>query len=192
MATPPPSPDCIRSAVANLSQDRGGDKTSGNCSEVLFLALCLHSGTPLPARARRPCRSISTPVHKKFSDQGRLHMIPRRNCSGALFLPSCLRSGPRGRPARGASVALSPLRCPGSSLAGTDCIGFPVVNLPVAADWARGLPGGAPKNPRPKQIESDIATDALLNGPQDSLLTPWRSRMKGQEKSWDKDKERSV
>ena len=192
VTTPPSSRDCIRSAVANLSQGRDGGKTSRNCSEALFLPLCLHSGPPLPARARRFCRSISTPVPRKLSDQDRMYMIPSRNCSGALFLPLCLRSGPRGRPARGASVALSPLRCPGSSPAGMDCIGFPVVNIPGTADWARGLPGGAPKSPRPKQIKSDIATDPLLNGPQGSLLTPWRSRRERQGKSWDKDKERSV
>ena len=192
VTTLPPSRDCIRSAVANLSQDRGGDEPSKNCPDTLFLPLCLHSGPPLPARARRFCRSISTPVPRKFSDQGRLYMISSRNCSGALLLSLCLHSGLRRRPARGAPVALSPLRCPGSSPAGIDYIGFPVVNLPGAVDWARGLPGGAPKNPRSKQIKSDIATDPLLNGPQNLFLAPWRSRMQGQEKSFDKDKEKSV
>ena len=183
VTTPPSSRDCIRSAVANLSQGRDGGKTSRNCSEALFLPLCLHSGPPLPARARRFCRSISTPVPRKLSDQDRMYMIPSRNCSGALFLPLCLHSGPRRRPARGASVALSPLRCPESSLAKIGCIGFPVVNLSGAADWAQGLPGGAPKDPRSKQIKNNIATKHLLNGPRDPFLTPRRSRMKGQEKS---------
>ena len=169
VTTPPPSRDCIRSAVANLSQDRGGDKTSRNCSKALFLPLCLHSGPPLPARARRFCRSISTPVLRKFSDQGRLYMIPGRSRSAALSLPLCLHSGPRCRPARGASVALSPLRCPESSPAGIGCIGFAVVNLPGAADWAQGLPGGAPKDPRPKHIKNEIATNHLLNGPQEPV-----------------------
>ena len=175
----PPLRGCIRSAVVNPPQARGGNRADGrhddptgwerlymipssNCSEALFLPLCFHSGLPLTARAR-------------------------------LFLSLCLHSGASlSAGCRVAPVALSPLRYPGSFPAGIDCIGFPIVNLPGVADWAQGLPGGAPKHPYPKRLKNDIATDPLLNGPREPFLTPWRSRMQGQEKSFDKDKLKSV
>ena len=128
--TPPRG--CIGSAVINLSQARGGHKTDAR-----------HVG----------------PVGR-----GRLYMIPSSNCSEALFCHSaftpvsrlaararlalslCLHSGASSSAGcRVAYVTLSPLRWPGSSPAGIDCIGFPVVNPPGAAEWAGGLPGGAPK-----------------------------------------------
>ena len=128
----PPLRGCIRSAVVNPPQARGGNRADGrhddptgwgrlymipssNCSEALFLPLCFHSGLPLAARARL---ALSLCLH-----------------SGASLSAGC----------RVASVALSPLRWPRSSPDGIGCIGFPVVNLPGVADWAQGLPGGVPK-----------------------------------------------
>ena len=152
---------------------------------------CIGSSAVNPPQARGGNKTSGR--HEGPIGRGRLYMIPRSNYPETLFLPLCLHSGallPAG--CRGASVALSPLRCPESSPAGIGCIGFPVVNLPGAAGWAQGLPGGAPKNPRPTHMINDIATNHLLNGPQGPFLTPRRSRKKGQEKSWGRDKKRSV
>jgi len=137
VATPPPprlsrtlscksSPNPRRKKDTRRHADSGGARgrlymiPSSNCSEALFLPLCLHSGASLSALARRFCRSISTPVPGKFTGRNRLYMI------------SCSKS-PGGR-------GLGPRP-----------------------------PRGRAKNPRPKHVEDNIATNPLLNGPQQPL-----------------------
>ena len=109
-----------------------------------------------------------------------------------FFCRSVFTPVSRRRPARGAPVALSPLRCTESSPAEIGCIGFAVVNLPGAADWAQGLPGAAPEPPYSKHLKNDIAANHLLNGPQELFLTPRRSRTEGQEKSYGANKQWAV
>ena len=152
----PPLRGCIRSAVVNPPQARGGNRADGR--------------------------------HDDPTGWGRLYMIPSSNCSEALFLPLCFHSGlPLTARARLFFVALSSLRCivvGRMSRRFCHSISTPVArkfscrnrlyriscrHLPGAADWAQGLPGGAPKDPRPKHIKNNIATNRLLNGPQEPI-----------------------